>query len=45
MIGSDKALCDLFEQTRNQLSGPQRRHFMGDVVNAIGNGVRNVGYM
>jgi len=38
MIGSDKALCDLFEQTRNQLSGPQRRHFMGDVVNAIGDG-------
>ncbi len=38
MIGSNEALCDLFEKTRNQLSGPQRRHFMGEVVNAIGDG-------
>ena len=38
MIGSDKALCDLFEQTRNQLCGPQRRFFMGEVANAIGDG-------
>jgi hypothetical protein len=38
MIGSDEALCDLFEQSRNRLSGPQRRHFMGEVVNAVGDG-------
>ena len=38
MISSDEALCGLFEQTRNQLCGPQRRHFMGKVVNAIGDG-------